>query len=289
MKIFVTGGTGFVGSHLARKLDKNHEVTVGGLEPENSVVELPESVGREMIDVIRRETLDFQGYDCVIHLVALSPLRKPPVSYRKVHVEGTKNTVRKAEKDGVNKYFHMSALGAEKGSKTDYLRTKYEAEKYVEESDLDWRIMKPSTIFGEGGQFLEFLSSLTTPFVTVLPGKNTLFEPIYIEDVVECIENSLQDDYSGEKLEIGGPEQLSLGDIARKIEKSRDRNLRVSGLPMPFFHLAMVFSERIPFSPFGEDQYYSLKSDNTTSNNDVEKLGVEKGEMKTLDEYLGID
>ncbi|MFQ3275453.1 MAG: nucleoside-diphosphate-sugar epimerase [Candidatus Nanohaloarchaea archaeon] len=286
MEIFITGGTGFVGSHLIQKLSRNHEITVGGLTPEKSILELPEEVNRKRIDVTKKDSLDFSGYDCVIHLVALSPLKKPAVPYRKIHVEGTRNVVDQSEQDRVEKFFHMSALGADKNARTQYLRTKGEAEEYVKKSDLDWRIMKPSTMFGEGGEFLDFISKLTTPYLTVLPGKNTRFQPVHIDDAVRCIEESLKDDYSDKIFEIGGPEKLSLAEIAEMIDNSRGRNLEVLDLPMPLFRLSMSFSERIPISPFGKEQYYSLKTDNVTEDNDVEDLGMKISEMKTLDEYL---
>ncbi|PSH02238.1 MAG: complex I NDUFA9 subunit family protein [Nanohaloarchaea archaeon QH_8_44_6] len=288
MKIFITGGTGFVGSHLTRKLVENHKVTVGSLSPEEATLQLPEEVERERIDVTDREILDFSDYECVIHLVALSPLKKPPIPYSKIHFEGTENVVDQAQEDGVEKFFHVSALGADENADTEYLRTKGEAEKYVENSNLDWRIMKPSTMFGNGGQFLKFLSGLTTPYLTVLPGKSTRFQPIYVEEVGTLIENSLEDEYSREKFEVGGPEKLSLGQIAVKIEKSKGGSLKALGLPMPIFKLAMTISERIPFSPFGIDQYHSLKTDNITEQNSVEELGLRMNEMKTLDKYLEI-
>lgn len=286
MKIYITGGTGFVGSHLSGALAKDHDVTVGGLNPESSVVEIPESVERERIDVTERSSLEFSGFDCVIHLVALSPLMKPPVPYRRIHVEGTSNVVSQAVEDGVDSFFYMSALGADSNADTEYLRTKAEAEEVVKDSDLEWRIMRPSTIFGEGGQFLDFISNLTTPYITVLPGKNTRFQPIHVDDVARCIEESLKEEYSQEIFEIGGPDKIELGVIAEMIERSKGRSLKVIGLPMAFFRLAMIVSERVPFSPFGTDQYFSLRKDNVTKHKDVKKLGIKTGEMKKLDNYL---
>lgn len=286
MKIYITGGTGFVGSHLSGALAKDHDVTVGGLNPESSVVEIPEGVERERIDVTERSSLDFSGFDCVIHLVALSPLMKPPVPYRRIHVEGTSNVVSQAVEDNVDSFFYMSALGTDLNADTEYLRTKAEAEEVVKDSDLEWRIMHPSTIFGEGGQFLDFISNLTTPYITVLPGKNTRFQPIHVEDIVKCIEQSLKDEYSQEIFEIGGPDKIRLGKIAKMIERSKGRGLKVIGLPMAFFRLAMIVSERVPSSPFGTDQYFSLRKDNVTEHNDVKNLGIKTGEMTRLEEYL---
>lgn len=286
MEIFISGGTGFVGSHLTRKLAEENEVTVGGLEPENSVLELPESVQRERIDVTEKATLDFEGYDFVIHLVALSPLKKPPVSYEHVHVDGTRNVVRQAEEDDVDTYFHMSALGADRESNTEYLRTKGEAENIAENSDLSWRIFRPSTIFGEGGQFLDFISRMTTPYLTVLPGKNTRFQPLHVDNITDMIIESLDDEYSGRRFELGGPETLSLGEIAEMIDDSEGRNLKVFGLPMPLFLASMMVSEQLPLTPFGIDQYRSLKSDNFPEENQAGELGFEPKRLEKLEDYL---
>lgn len=286
MKIFITGGTGFVGSHLTRKLTEEHEVTVGGLEPGDSVLELPEDVERERIDVTEKATLDFEGYDCVIHLVALSPLKKPPVPYEHIHIDGTRNVVKQAEEDDVGIYFHMSALGADAEAKTDYLRTKGEAEKIVEGSDLNWRIFRPSTLFGDGGQFLYFISHMTTPYITVLPGKDTRFQPLHVDDLTDMIIESLEDEYSGRKFELGGPESLSLGEIADMIDESEGRNLKVLGLPGPMFLASMMVSEQLPLTPFGIDQYRSLKSDNVPEENQAGELGFEAEKLEKLEDYL---
>lgn len=288
MNIFITGGSGFVGSHLAKRLNGKHEVTIGGLNPEETAIELPEDVDREKVNVTDPTTLDFEGYDCVIHLVALSPLKKPPVPYREVHVEGTRKVVDQAEEDGVEKYFHMSALGASKDANTEYLRTKAEAENYVEKSELNYRIFKPSVIFGEGGHFFDFISGLTTPFVTVLPGKNTLFQPINVEDMAEMIEESLLEKYDNRKFELGGPEKISLGELTGKVYRSRGSSVHVIGLPSPLFGLAMAVSDHVSFSPFGLEQYRSLKTDNVALHNQVSELGMNEEGMKTVDEYLGL-
>lgn len=288
MKIYITGGTGFVGSNLANKLKKKHKVTVGSLNPENSVKPI-EGCSKESIDVTDKKTLNFENYDCVIHLVALSPLKKPSIPYKKIHVEGTKNVVKQAEEDGVEKYFHMSALGASKDSETEYLKTKGVAEDFVKKSDLQWRIMKPSTIFGDESQFLDFITTLTTPYITLLPGKYTKFQPIYIEDVIEAIENSLKDKHNNKIFEIGGPEKLTLGKITELNEKSKGKRVKVINLPLKIFRILMIISERIPFSPFGIDQYKSLKSDNITQNNKIEELGIDKDKLKDLRTFLDIN
>jgi len=289
MKIYVTGGTGFVGSHLAHKLAwAGHEVTLGGLSTEG-VIELPDHAEVEQIDVTDPETLDFSGHDVVIHLVGLSPLFEPKVPYHKIHVEGTENVIEACQEAGIDRYVHMSALGADPEADTEYLRTKGEAQTLVENSGLDWTVFRPSVIFGEGGQFLNFTESLLTPFVTALPGggKNK-FQPIYVEDIGDLFVETIEDDHHiGEAYDLGGPDIYSMKDIAKLIEKSKGRVLKVLPVPMPFVRIAMTLSEELGLK-FGRDQYRSLKKDNITEENDVEAFRKSVDEMEPLEGYLGL-
>jgi len=289
MKIYVTGGTGFVGSHLAHKLAwAGHEVTLGGLSTEG-VIELPDHAEVEQIDVTDPETLDFSGHDVVIHLVGLSPLFEPKVPYHKIHVEGTENVIEACQEAGIDRYVHMSALGADPEADTEYLRTKGEAQTLVENSGLDWTVFRPSVIFGEGGQFLNFTESLLTPFVTALPGggKNK-FQPIYVEDIGDLFVETIEDDHHiGEAYNFGGPDVFSMKDIAKLIEKSKGRVLKVLPVPMPFVRIAMTLSEELGLK-FGRDQYRSLKKDNITEENDVEAFRKSVDEMEPLEGYLGL-
>lgn len=289
MKVYVTGGTGFVGSHLAHKLAwAGHEVTLGGLSTEG-VIDLPEDAEVEQIDVTDPETLDFSGHDAVIHLVGLSPLFKPKIPYHKIHVEGTENVMEACKEAGIKRYVHMSALGSDPNGDTEYLRTKGEAQTLVENSDLDWTVFRPSVIFGEGGQFLNFTESLLTPFVTGLPGGGrNKFQPIYVEDIGDLFVETVQDEkHVGKAYDLGGPDVLSMKEIAELIEKSKGRGLKVLPVPMPFVKLGMLLSENMGLK-FGIDQYRSLKKDNITKENDVKNFRKNIDEMETLENYLGL-
>ena len=288
MKVYVTGGTGFVGSHLAHKLAwAGHEVTLGGLSTEG-VIDLPEDAEVEKIDVTNPDSLDFSGHDAVIHLVGLSPLFKPKIPYHKIHVEGTENVMEACKEAGIERYVHMSALGANADADTEYLRTKGEAQTLVENSDLDWTVFRPSVIFGEGGQFIEFTDSLLTPFLTGLPSANPDFQPIYVEDIGDLFVETIEDEkHIHHSYNLGGPEVYSMKDIAKLIEKSKGRDLTVLPVPMPFAKIGMLLSENMGLK-FGMDQYRSLKQDNTIEENDVNHFRKKVDEMETLESYLGL-
>jgi len=292
MDVLVTGGTGFIGTHLCRELtERGHAVTALSRHPEES--DLPDGVEAAVGDVTAYDAVAeaVAGHDAVVNLVALSPLFKPKRGDQRhfdVHLGGTENVVRAAEEAGVEYILQQSALGADPNGPTAYIRSKGAAEAVVRDSDLEYTITRPSVIFGGGGEFVGFTKKLTTPYVTGLPGGGkSRFQPIWVEDVVpmlaDCVEN---EEHWGETYEIGGPEVLTLADVARLAYRAEGNAVRVLPVPMPLAGIGLRLVDPLPFIPFGRDQYRSLQFDNTAPDNDIPAFDVSESELTTLAEYL---
>ncbi|GAA0298209.1 complex I NDUFA9 subunit family protein [Halarchaeum salinum] len=291
MNVLVTGGTGFIGTHLCRELAaRGHDVTALSRSPDDTGV--PEGVGTATGDVTAYDSIEgaFAGQDAVVNLVALSPLFKPKggdETHFEVHLEGTRNVVEAAEAHGVEKLVQLSALGADPEGETAYVRAKGQAEDVVRDSDLAWTIFRPSVVFGEGGEFVSFTETLTTPYVTALPGGGkTRFQPLWVGDLVEMIGDALTG-HDGETYEVGGPEVLTLADVAKAVYRAKGQSLTVLSVPMGLAKVGMTLADPLPFVPFGGDQYRSLRFDNTVAENDVTAFGRDPADLKRLTDYLG--
>ncbi|RXK51985.1 complex I NDUFA9 subunit family protein [Halorientalis pallida] len=288
MNVLVVGGSGFIGTNLSRELnERGHDVTVLSRDPEGEG--LPAGVDAVSGDVTAYDSIEgaFEGMDAVVYLVALSPLFKPKGGNEKhfeIHTEGTRHVVQAAEEHGVDRFVHMSALGADPDGPTAYIQAKGQAEDIVTGSELDWVIFRPSVVFGEGGEFVSFTKKLTPPGLAPLPGggKKTNFQPIWVGDLVPMLADAMEDDdHVGETYEIGGPEVLSLREIAKMV-----RGSVILPVPMGLAGVGLKVAGSIPGFPMGGDQYRSLQFDNTTSDNDVATFGVDRQELTTLGEYL---
>ena len=294
MEVHVTGGTGFVGSHLSNELaERGFDVVAVSRSPEETAVEVDESVQRHEGDVTEADTLDFEGADAVVHLVSLSPLTKPRgTTHEAVTAEGTRNVVEACEAAGVERLVHMSALGADPDGSTAYIRAKGEAERAVRESSLGWTVFRPSVVFGDGGEFVAFTKLLTTPYVTGLPGggKNR-FQPVYIGDLVGMVADSLEDDADvSETYEVGGPKSLTLAEMSKMVYEAEGKSLCVVPVPMPLAKVGLTLADPLPFVPMGSDQYRSLKMDNVVEGtNDIDAFGVSVEDLTTFSEYLGLE
>lgn len=293
MKVLVTGGTGFIGTHLCRELhERGHDVTALSRTPGDA--DLPDGVETAIGDVTAPDSIDeaFVGQDAVVNLVSLSPLFKPPggLSHREVHLEGTRNVVDAAEHHGLRKIVQMSALGADPNGPTAYIRAKGKAEQVVRTSTLAWTVVRPSVVFGDGGEFVSFTKLLTTPYVTALPGGGmTRFQPIWVGDLVPILADCLLPTHDSETLELGGPEVLTLADVTKLVYRAEGKSVTVLPMPMLVAGFGLSLADPIPFVPLGTDQFKSLSFDNTVVENDVSTFGIESEDLLTFEAHLGLE
>jgi len=295
MQLLVAGGNGFIGTNLVDELlDRDHDVTVLARNPDAAA--LPAGVETVSGDITAYDSIEsaLEGQDVVVNLVALSPLFKPKGGnemHDEIHRHGTENLVRAAEEHGVDRFVQMSALGADPDGPTAYIRAKGQAETHVRESELDWVILRPSVVFGEGGEFVSFTKKLAPPFVAPLPGGGkTRFQPIWVGDLVPMLADAVEDDsHVGETYELGGPETVTLADVAKLAHGADGRSVSVVPVPMGLAGVGLSIAGSIPGFPMGADQYRSLKFDNTTADNAVDAFGRSEGDLTSLRSYLGVE
>jgi len=171
-----------------------------------------------------------------------------------------------------------SALGADPDGPTAYIRAKGAAEELVRDSSLDWVVVRPSVVFGEGGEFVSFTKTLTTPYVTGLPGGgSTRFQPIWVGDFVPILADCVdRDGHVGETYELGGPEVLTLADVTRAVYRADGKSVRI--LQYRCCWPGLAEHRRVdPGFPMGGDQYRSLAFDNTVSDNSLDEFGLDSG------------
>lgn len=220
MKIFLTGGTGFVGSEVLRQLVAAGH-TVKALVREGSETKL---AAQEGIDIHHGDITDaaslvgaMEGCDAVIHLVGIiREFPKRGVTFKRMHVIGTENVLEAAEEQGVNRYLHMSSNGTRERSSTGYHRTKWQAEEMVRNSTLDWTIFRPSLIFAPGSEFVHMLSEVIRklPVVPVIGDGRYRMQPVALQEVASSFVKALEiPETIGKLFHLGGSESYSYDEI----------------------------------------------------------------------------
>ncbi|HEY3169690.1 MAG TPA: complex I NDUFA9 subunit family protein [Thermoanaerobaculia bacterium] len=301
MRVLVTGGTGFVGTHLVNTLlRRGHSVAVLARQPDRARNRYNRPVERCRGDVLDPASLPraVAGRDAVIHLVGIINEKKAQ-TFDRMHREAVENVVGVLQATGVRRLLHMSAMGVSEDAPSEYGRSKAAGEKVVRGSGLDWTIFRPSIVFGPGDGFVSLLAPIVTKnpvFIPVIGAGTTRFQPVSVYDVARVFSDSLEKPETiGRAFELGGPEILTLNEIYREIATVLGKRRKPLvhfplwwGRLLARFFESLARREWIADPPLTRDQLKSLSRDNVA---DVsETIDVFDGEWKEfragLREYL---
>jgi uncharacterized protein YbjT (DUF2867 family) len=252
MKALVTGATGFVGPKVANAIiDAGHEVRVLERQPgswSKAGIRCQEAVQGDMADPasLRRAT---EGRDVIVHLVAIRQGR--PEAFQQVMVEGTRSLLDAAREAGVKRFVLMSALGTTEETKglVPYYGAKWQQEKDVEASGLEYVVFRPSFIFGRDGGILPTFRKLArlTP-VTPITGPGTQrIQPIWIDDVAAYFAAAVDKPEAANRLfELGGAEAVSWNEFWERLKQTLRVRRPSVHVPMGFMRLNALVTERLP-------------------------------------------
>ena len=270
-RVFVTGGTGFVGRAVIQALRAEGHV-VRCLVRRGSERDLKGLGAIERIegDVLVRGDLeaDITGCDAVIHLVGI--IREQPAlgaTFERVHVQGTTNVLDASVAAGVRHYVHMSALGARPGARSRYHQTKWAAEEAVRSSGLAWTIMRPSIIYGHGDGFITMLARMLRrlPVVPVIGSGRARLQPVPVEPVAEAFARSVRMPAAEKQtFDVVGRDAVTMLELLDIVGAALGRR-RVGKVHVPvgaMRPLARIL-HRLPGFPVTPDQLLMLEEDNT--------------------------
>jgi uncharacterized protein YbjT (DUF2867 family) len=262
MQVAITGGTGFIGGHLARRLTADgHEVVLiarGQDQRDPKILKLNHAhfVASDLsnVDDLARA---FAGCEAVVHCAGINR-EIGNQTYERVHIQATRNVCEAAKRAGTNKIVLLSFLRARPNCGSAYHESKWAAEEIVRASGLDYTILKPGVVYGLGDHMLDHLShalQILPVFVSV-GMREKLMRPLAIEDLVTVIEASLTDPHLSMKtVAVIGPEQITLREAARRVGAAIGKKPLIFGMPVALHYVLAWLAERtmkIPITSVGQ-------------------------------------
>src|SRR3954447_4701734 len=180
----VTGGTGFVGSHLLRlALEQSYDVralTRGWKPPEDEIAWVDGALDRPEA-LLKLCT----GADAVVHIAGLINAASR-AGFETANVAGTANMIDAARKAGVKRFVHVSSLAAREPDLSAYGWSKMRSEKLVAASGLDWTIVRPPAVYGPGDRETLELFRMARRGLVALPPRGR-FSVIHVEDLCRLV------------------------------------------------------------------------------------------------------
>jgi uncharacterized protein YbjT (DUF2867 family) len=270
MKVFVTGGTGFVGREVVRRLLAAGHQPVCLVRP-GSEGKLPKGAGLSIRpgDVTDPASLDgaLQGCQAVIHLVGIiGEFPERGVTFDRLHRQATANLVAAAEAQQVARFVHMSSNGVGENASTGYYRSKWQAEEILRESSLSWTIFRPSVIFGAEDDFCNRMAELIRllPVVPVIGNGRYRIAPVAVEDVAAGFVAALRLPASAGRIyPVCGQDCYTFDELLDQIGRALGRS-RVSKAHHPLFLVKPLVAslQFLPGFPLTSDQLTMLLAGN---------------------------
>lgn len=255
-RVAITGGTGFVGGHLAAAVSaQGHEAVVlaRGVDSRRwarEVLHLPRvtfveaSIG-DYEALIRA----FEGCEAVAHCAGINR-ETGSQTYNAVHVHGTINVVRAAEETGVLRLALLSFLRARPDCGSGYHESKWAAEELVRTSSVEWTVLKPGMMFGRGDHMLDHLSHALYTFPLFIGIGPRRVRPLAVEDTVKVLLAALVDGrLPKQTVPLVGPTEITFDDAARIVAKVIGKRRLFVEAPIVFHHLLARLAERFMTVP----------------------------------------
>ena len=294
--VTVFGGSGFIGRHLVRRLVAEGAVVRVAVRDTEAAQYLKTMGDVGQVVPLAADITDTEstraavaGADAVVNLVGRLAANKK--AFQKLHVDGARNVAAVAREAGVRHLAHVSALGADLGSPSDYARTKAEGEAAVREEFPAAVILRPSVVIGPEDFFFNLFAGLAR-FTVAMPvfgcpaiprlrffedgallridlfgHGGSRFQPVYVGDVADAIQSALAggSDTDGQIFELGGPNVYSAKQIMELLLTHTGRRRIL--FPAPFWYLSTVawFIQMLPWPLFSVDMVRFMRSGNVVS------------------------
>ncbi len=280
--ITIFGGSGFIGRYAARECVKaGYRVRIACRRPGLAGdVRLAGAPG--WVDIVQANIRDtdsvqraLQGADAVVNLVGILN-ESGKQSFQTVQAEGAANIAKAVHEAGIERFIHVSAIGADASSASAYGRTKGEAEAAIRAIMPEAVILRPSIVFGPEDEFFNRFATLArvSPALPAIGGGHTKLQPIYAGDVAKAIAAAIETETAkGQTYELGGPNIYTFNEIYDYILKTVCR--KRFKVPLPFGVaklIGVLLKTSFRFIPplvwlFGpppitDDQVEMLKADN---------------------------
>ena len=264
--VTVFGGGGFIGRYVCEALLKaGARVRVAERDPRKAFYLQPlgqvGQVSAVVADLRKPSSIEaaVQGASAVVNLVGVFG-----GDLDQVHVAGAGKAAAAARAAGAEAFVHISAIGADADSPSDYGRTKGLGEQAVRKAFPRATLIRPSVVFGPEDDFTNrFARMAGLPFLPVIAPR-TRFQPVYVRDLGRAIADAALNPkaHGGKTYELAGPEIMTMRQLNETVAQMTGHSPNLIDLPDFVASAIATVGAFIPGVPLTRDQWIMLQKDN---------------------------
>jgi uncharacterized protein YbjT (DUF2867 family) len=302
--VTIFGGSGFVGRYVARRMAKEGwRVRVAVRRPNEAIFVRPYGTVGQVEPILANIRDDdsvraaIHGADAVVNCVGILA-ESGKNTFGLVQHHGAARVARMATEEGVGTLVHVSAIGADEDSDSDYANSKALGEAAVLEAFPRAVILRPSIVFGPEDEFFNRFAQMTR-FGPILPvvGADTRFQPVYVDDVAKAAVMGVAGQAAPGIYELGGPEVRSFRELMQQMLGVIRRRRLIVNVPFWIARIMGTVFDMLQAVTLGlfhnglitRDQVRNLRNDNvvTEGRSSFADLGIEPTAMElVLEDYL---
>lgn len=250
MNVLLTGATGFIGNSVLRALlRRGHRIFACCRNPDRLLFDNPDLTTLR-IDFASAAGMEqwlphLDGIDAIVNCVGIIA-EHGPQTFKQLHALAPIALFEAGAQASVKKIVQISALGADASAASAYHLSKKAADDALRSLPLDWFVLQPSIVYGDGAQSTALFHALAALPVHLLPdGGRQLLQPIHVDDVAAAVCRCLDPDVGGQKtLALVGPQPIAYVDLLR--------NLRHRLRKPPAFRVSVPYCYALIAAGFGK-------------------------------------
>jgi NADH dehydrogenase len=262
--VTVFGGTGFLGRRVVRHLrDQGFVIRIASRHGQKAGEGTAQVSIRADINEEASIAAAVAGAFAVVNAVSLYR-EHGSETFDAVHVKAAERVARQANQAGVERFVHVSGIGADVQSKSSYIRSRGDGELAVQNAFPNALIIRPAVMFGADDAFLTTLVTLLRrlPVYPMFGQGTTRLQPAHVEDVAEAIVRALQSGTPQQAAyELGGPHVYIYKDLLKLIAGRLHKRRFLSPIPFPVWHALAAIAEIVPGAPLSRSQVELMESD----------------------------
>lgn len=291
--ITVFGGTGFLGRYIVAELVScGAIVKVVTRRPASAYFLRSYGLPGQIVPVYASYTSAaeiekmIKGSFAVINCLGILTEHGKRANFHHLHTELPEWIANACRMNNIQRLVHISALGVSQ-SKSAYAITKLLGEQAIEKNFPSATILRPSVIFGPEDHFFNLFARLSRrlPFLPLIGGGKTRFQPVYVLDVAKSVVHVLRDIQTCHRVyELGGPEILTFKEIYNRLFRYTGQTRALVTIPWWIARIQAFCMAFLPKPPLTNDQITSLQSDNIVAQDayGLRELGISPTPMDSI-------